>query len=297
MLKQIRYFQAVVRCGSFTEAAEECYISQSAISQQIQALEQELGVKLLERKNRRFSLTPAGEHFYEKSLILTADFDRLLTETVRIARRENPQLHLGCLKGYSGREFQQAVGEFAGLHPEVEIHVINGTHEELYEELISCRVDVVLSDQRRAFYEDYANYILATRPCYIEISARSPIAKQESVEVAELKHIPCILVASKNQRKNERSFYQERIGITSEFVFAENLEEARLLVIGGKGFMPVEGGGQISMGTSLSHVQLLRNGKPINRNYCVFWKLDSATDYMREFGELLKAQFLSDNVR
>ena len=69
MLKQIHYFQAVVRCGSFTEAADECYISQSAISQQIQVLEQQLGVTLLERKNRRFTLTAAGKHFYEKSLI------------------------------------------------------------------------------------------------------------------------------------------------------------------------------------------------------------------------------------
>ena len=50
MLKQLRYFQAVVECGSFTEAAEQCYISQSAISQQISALEQELGVSLLKRE-------------------------------------------------------------------------------------------------------------------------------------------------------------------------------------------------------------------------------------------------------
>ena len=53
MLKQIKYFQAVVRCNSFSEAAEECYISQSAISQQVQALERELGVTLLKRENRR----------------------------------------------------------------------------------------------------------------------------------------------------------------------------------------------------------------------------------------------------
>ena len=49
MLKQIKYFQAVVRCNSFSEAAEECYISQSAISQQVQTLERELGVTLLKR--------------------------------------------------------------------------------------------------------------------------------------------------------------------------------------------------------------------------------------------------------
>lgn len=291
MLKQIRYFQAVVRCGSFTEAAEECYISQSAISQQIQVLEQELGIKLLERKNRKFTLTPAGEHFYEKSLLLTADFDRLLVETIRIAHRENPQLHLGCLKGYSGREFQQAVAEFAEQRPEVAIHVINGTHEELYEELVGCRVDAVLSDQRRAFSEEYANHILVRRQCYIEIAARNPIAAQESVDAAELKHIPCILVAPKSQHRTERSYFREIIGIQSEFVFAENVEEARLLVIGGKGYMPVEGGGQMPLGTSLCHVQLLRGGRPIHRNYCVFWKLDDETEYIREFGEILKRQF------
>lgn len=63
MLNQVRYFQAVVRLGSFTRAAEECNISQSAISQQVKALEQELGVVLLERAGRSFSLTPAGELF------------------------------------------------------------------------------------------------------------------------------------------------------------------------------------------------------------------------------------------
>ena len=50
MIRQIRYFQAVVRNNSFSEAAEECYVSQSAISQQIQALERELSFDLLERK-------------------------------------------------------------------------------------------------------------------------------------------------------------------------------------------------------------------------------------------------------
>lgn len=50
MLKQLRYFQSVVRLNSFSEAAEKNFISQSAISQQIQALERELGFLLLERR-------------------------------------------------------------------------------------------------------------------------------------------------------------------------------------------------------------------------------------------------------
>lgn len=93
MLRQIKYFQAVVRHNSFSEAAEECHISQSAISQQIQALEKELGFPLLERKNRRFSLTPAGEYFYKKSLILIADYERLCIEAAKIARADEAVLH------------------------------------------------------------------------------------------------------------------------------------------------------------------------------------------------------------
>ena len=57
LLRQIKYFVTVVDTGSFTEAAEECFISQSAISQQILSLEKELGVQLLVRSTRRFTLT------------------------------------------------------------------------------------------------------------------------------------------------------------------------------------------------------------------------------------------------
>lgn len=61
LFRQIEYFQAIIETGNFYQAAEKCNVSQSAISQQIKKLEQELGVKLLDRHNRTFSLTPAGE--------------------------------------------------------------------------------------------------------------------------------------------------------------------------------------------------------------------------------------------
>ena len=56
LLKQMKYFITIVDCHSFTEAAEQCFISQSAISQQIKALEKELGIRLFERNKRQFSL-------------------------------------------------------------------------------------------------------------------------------------------------------------------------------------------------------------------------------------------------
>ena len=77
LLRQMKYFSAVVDCNSFTEAAAQCYISQSAISQQIQALEREVGVELIRRGNRRFTLTPAGQHFYTHCKAILEQTDEL----------------------------------------------------------------------------------------------------------------------------------------------------------------------------------------------------------------------------
>ena len=296
MIKQIKYFQAVVRCKSFTEAAEECFISQSAISQQIQALEHELGVKLLNRENRKFSLTPAGEHFYQKSLVLMADFERLCQETVRIANKDNAELRIGYLKCYGGQEFRLAVAEFSEKYPDVSVHIINGNHEDLYDALRSGGVDLILSDQRRAFSDEYVNFILATSECYIEIAARNPLASLESIETDDLKNIPCILIASPEQQENERTYYQEIVGIKGDFLFAGNLEEARLLVIGGKGFMPIEGGeNEPGFAAALRRILLTRKGKPIKRNYCAFWKTDNSGYYIEEFADILKSKFSSES--
>lgn len=293
MIKQIKYFQAVVRCKSFTEAAEECFISQSAISQQIQALEHELGVKLLNRENRKFSLTPAGEHFYRKSLILIADFERMCHETVRIANKDRTELRIGYLKCYSGQEFRMAVAEFSEKYPDVSVQIINGNHEDLYTALREGGVDLILSDQRRAFSDEYINHILTTSECYIEIAARNPIATLECVETEDLKNIPCILVASPEQQETERMYYREVVGIQGDFQFAENLEDARLLVVGGKGFMPIEGGvHEAESAAALGRVRLTRRGNPIRRTYCAFWKADNSGYYIEDFADILRSKFI-----
>lgn len=214
MIRQIRYFQAVVRNNSFSEAAEECHISQSAISQQVRALERELGFSLLERRNRKFSLTPAGEHFYRKSLVWVADFERMCQEARQLSKKNQASLVIGYLRCYSGQEFHLALEEFSARYPDVSVKIEYGNHEELYELLRTGSVDLVL------------------------------------------------------------------------------LEEARLLVIGGQGFMPVEGAKQAgSLGMSIIRIPLFRGEKQITRNYCAFWKKDNSGYYIEEFAALLKQKF------
>ncbi len=75
-------------------------------------------------------------------------------------------------------------------------------------------------------------------------------------------------------------------------LFEENLEEARLMIISGKGFMPVEGVGMVqSFGTSICRIPLCRGDEQIKRNYCAFWKKDNSGYYVEEFADMLKAQY------
>lgn len=292
MIRQIRYFQAVVRNNSFSEAAEECHISQSAISQQIQALERELGFYLLERKNRKFSLTPAGEYFYKKSLVLIADYEQMCWEAGKLSKDDKAVLVIGYLRCYSGQEFHLALEEFSAKYPDVLVKIEYGNHEELYELLRTGGVDLVLNDQRRAFSDQYVNLILTVGKEYIEISSRNPISHLPSITPQELKNIPCILVSSKEQRENEQEYYQGVVGFQGDFLYAGNLEEARLLVIGGQGFMPVEGVKKAeNFGTSIRRIPLFRGETQITRNYGAFWKKDNSGYYVEEFADILKRKF------
>lgn len=290
-LRQMEYFQAVVEKGNFYLAAEACCISQSAISQQIKKLEDELGVKLLERHNRTFSLTQAGEHFYRKSLVITGDIEQLIRETKRIDSSDKVVVHLGYYKGYMGNELMEAVSEFSQKYPAVDINIIVGSHEELYEALENDTVDFVLSDQRRAFSGAYNNLPLSESSTYIEISSGNPLSRLQQMEPDDLKNTPCILVANENAHKEEREYYEKIIGLKGTFVFVNSIQEARLKIITGQGYMPVDViGEQQWHDTAISRIRLVRKSGPIKKSYCAFWKKDNSGYYIEEFADMLKKQ-------
>ena len=199
---------------------------------------------------------------------------------------------MGYLKGYGGAEFDQAVAAFTKQYPDVQLYIISGNHEDLYDALRFGKVDLVLNDQRRAFSEEYINVPLTASPCYIELSTNDPLSHLDGVEIADLKNTPCILVASKEQHENERTYYRDVVGFHGGFLFAENLREARVMLAANRGVMPIEGvvAGEW-FGSALKQVRLLRAGEQIRRNYCAFWKKENACAHTAVFADILKEQF------
>lgn len=292
MLNQLRYFQSIVRLESFSKAAEENFISQSAISQQIQALERELGFQLFKRKNRSFTLTEAGAYFYQKSLVLLADYEQMCNEASKIANGSSSSLRIGYLRSFAGREFYKALEQFTKQYPGVDCSIQYGNHEELYAMLRSGTVDFIFNDQRRAFSDEYVNLILHSCESFVEISSDNPLAAAKGLSSKDLKNTPCILIASKSQQEIERDFYQTVLGFDSEFLFAENMDEARMMVIGRKGFLVLEGETEFNpVPDALIHIPLMRDKDNIRRNFCLFWKKESKNIFIEKIADLLKEQF------
>lgn len=293
LLRQMKYFAAIVECNSFTEAAEQMYISQSAISQQIRALEKDLGVELIHRENRRFSLTAAGEYFYRHSKGILAEAEKVRRETIRLGQDKELRLTIGYLRCYSGLELHQVIAEFSATYPEVEISIVNGTHEELYDGLRHGEIDLVLTDQRRAFSDEYVNYELLKCGCYVELSSHNRLSEKSFVMMEELRQFPCILISSREQQNTEQDYYQNTLGFGGNFLFAENLEEGRLMVVGGRGFLPIESVGTLPpVMPNVCRLPLYRGQKQLERNYCAFWQKENGNYYVEEFANILHRSLL-----
>lgn len=291
LLKQLRYFVTAVKLSSFTEAALECRVSQSAVSQQIKALEDELGTELVVRRNKGFSLTLAGELVYTRGEILLREAETLCRDA-RAAAVNRARIRVGYLRCFGGEELHLAIAEFSELHPDFAIEIVCGCHEELYDLLRFDGADIVVSDQRRAFSEEYVNFVLAECCCWAEFSGRSDLAALDGgAEIRALANIPCILTASPEQRENEIFFYKNTLGIQSPFIFAESTEDGRLMAAGNAGYLLLDYGTRRPRSAALLRLPIHAQGAPLRRSYCAFWKKSNERHELREFAETLRKIF------
>ena len=286
MHRQMSYFIAVVETNSFFEAGEVCHISQSAISQQIQALERELQVTLLERHGRKFTVTPAGRDFYEQAKKQVQALDSAIREVRRIDSGEYQRLRVGVLNGFSGRIIQKTVQDFAVSHPHVRLSLTTGTHEELFHPVNDGSLDMVINDQWRALSDQYINEELMEQPLFALLRQEDPLAAEGRVHFEDVQDRLCILVTSPEQRENEVMHWRDVLGLQSSFLFTENVDEARMNAAAGIGFYPCDADMPTDGGTVL--LPLYRGDTPLTRKIFAFWPESSDSSLQWEFAEVLR---------
>jgi LysR family glycine cleavage system transcriptional activator len=120
-LNALRAFEASARHESFTSAAAELFVTQGAVSQQVKALEDELGLKLFRREHQRLAITEAGRDYLG---VVRDAFDRLSMGTERLLQRQGAGLlNVSTSPNFAAKWLVHRLGRFSEAHPEIDLRI------------------------------------------------------------------------------------------------------------------------------------------------------------------------------
>jgi DNA-binding transcriptional LysR family regulator len=168
-LRQLRVFFAVARHGSFSRAAEEVAVSQSAVSFAIQQLETELGLRLLDRTTRQVRMTAAGETLAASGSRLIAELDSILKELKDVGERRRGRVVLACVPSVARGFMPRCVEHCAAKWPEVSFAIEDVAAKEVVAKVKRGDVEFGVSggdiDEAELYVEALARdpFVLACR--------------------------------------------------------------------------------------------------------------------------------------
>lgn len=186
-LDRIEIFCAVARNMSFSKAAEECRMTQSAVSQQVRALEEELGFPLFVRSTRKVSFTDAGQSFYVDCVRLLVG----LEDAVERATSILPQKKLVLVVGIEGlmqtKPKAEALNMFAQANQDIIIKPKQVDRDSKYEDLLTGKIDVVFDISQYYTLNQRIKKcgVIKNEHCLM-VSKDHPLAGQKSVSKEEL---------------------------------------------------------------------------------------------------------------
>jgi len=125
-LNALKAFEAAARHESFTRAAEELFVTQGAVSHQVKALEEELGIKLFNRERQRLVITEAGREYL---MVIRDALDRIAVGTERLMQRQNSgALTISTSPDFAAKWLVYRLGRFAEAHPDIRLRVSADMH-------------------------------------------------------------------------------------------------------------------------------------------------------------------------
>ena len=178
-LRHLRCLVAIVDAGTFTDAAIELGISQAAVSRNLMALEQVLGVRLLHRTSRNITPTTAGVHILAQARQILAAADNLIAK----ATTGHTTLRIGHAWSAMGRHTREFQRRWAARYPGVELHLIrtNSPTGGLAEGLCDLAVLRTATDSNR-----FASAVVGHERRYCALAADDPWARRRSIKLHEV---------------------------------------------------------------------------------------------------------------
>ena len=188
-LNQLKYFVSVATHRSFTKAAEVHFLTQTAITQQIRALEDDIGLQLFDRSKRPIELTPAGEVFLRDAKTILARTDSAVQRAQEAARGAVGTIRIGYEKGYERADLSDRLRDFHRTHPNIVFLCIREDTDRLAQELRSGELDIIFSWDSTNMVSDpeIDSRLVMRSPLAVALYADHPLAKRAGVRREDLR--------------------------------------------------------------------------------------------------------------
>ena len=216
-LRQMRYFEAVARFGSFTNASSHLAVAQPALGVQVRKLEAELGTELFIRTSRGVELTDSGRVLLDFARRVLADVER----TKKIIRDGSGPargpLRLGLTPSVSAALAIPLIERSRVLMPDVRLNIIENVSSDLIDLLLKERLDMALAFDVRPAKGLYSRMLLQDEAVLIE--PRTPNASQAPVEFADALTRRLILPSSPHRMRVLIEHHAKKLHIKLDVAF------------------------------------------------------------------------------
>ena len=234
-MHQLRYVVGVSRTGSFSRAAQQCHVSQPALSQQIAKLEDELGERLFERTKRKVRLTAHGESFLQRALRVLAEVDGARRDASEAKNLTGGTVRVGVLPTIAPYFLPKVIMAFARQYPGIEVVVQEDTTAHLVQQVLALEIDFAvasrpLEDDRLELRDLFREELLLAVP------PAHPLARRKSVSAADVAAEPFIVMREGHCLGDQVLRFCERREVRAKISFrSAQLETIQALVTAGLG--------------------------------------------------------------
>lgn len=208
----MNYFVQAAKTLNFTQAAKECYISQTAISLAIAKLEDELGFLLFERNNRVIGLTEAGKEFYNWASQILHSYNNAVKRCENIAKGYSGDISVAFPSFFDGLFFMPQLKDFKNRYPEVQIRILTVSPNDMLEALKSGEIDAAicwpydfLADDELTVYE------LCNMNLILAVNSKHPFASMERIPAELMKNETCYMLSFSDQQLTKKDLQKDLI--------------------------------------------------------------------------------------
>ena len=184
----MRYFVAVAEAFSFTNAAKNLRLAQPSLTRQVKNLEDELGVRLLDRGNNRVTLTDEGDLFLVESKKILAMCGQSVAAVQRMKHSGRHQINIGYVAAIHHGILASTLAAFRKISPTVVLNLFDMTSAEQFEGLESRRIDLGFVGLNPALSSDNLTFhCIAYDTILVVLPEHHPLSSETKIELTKLK--------------------------------------------------------------------------------------------------------------